>query len=59
LIVISLSLISCTQQSKLEKFVEKREKNRLNDDESFELVSLKTENKEVVNFFCLKKIKKK
>ncbi|WP_125721597.1 hypothetical protein [Flavobacterium ustbae] len=49
LIVISLTVISCTQQSKLEKFIEKTVKNKLNDPESFELVSLKTENKDVVN----------
>lgn len=47
--IFSLSLVSCTQQSKLEKFVENTVKNKLNDPDSFELVSLKTEKTEVVN----------
>jgi len=49
LLLILVSVISCTQQSKLEKFVENAVKSKLNNPESFELVSLKTENKEVVN----------
>jgi hypothetical protein len=47
--ILIFSMMSCTQQSKLEKFVEKEVKNKLNDPESFELVSLKTEKTEVVN----------
>lgn len=47
--IFTLSLVSCTQQSKLEKFVENTVKNKLNDPDSFELVSLKTEKTEVVN----------
>lgn len=47
--LLSLSVISCTQQSKLEKFVENTVKNKLNDPESFQLVSLQVEKKETVN----------
>jgi|GEM_PF-3632288 hypothetical protein len=47
--ILIFSMMSCTQQSKLEKFVEKEVKSKLNDPESFELVSLKTEKTEVVN----------
>ena len=47
--ILIFSIMSCTQQSKLEKFVEKEVKSKLNDPDSFELVSLKTEKTEVVN----------
>jgi hypothetical protein len=47
--ILSLSLISCTQQSKLENFVEKTVKNKLNDPDSFVLVSLTQEKTEAVN----------
>lgn len=47
--LLLLSMVSCTQQYKLEKFVENTVKDKLNDPDSFELVKLTTEKTEVVN----------
>lgn len=47
--ILIFSMMSCTQQSKLEKFVEKEVKSKLNDPASFVLISLSQEKTEVVN----------
>ena len=47
--ILLFSIISCTQQSKLEKFVEKTVKDKLNDPDSFVLVRLNQEKTDVVN----------
>lgn len=47
--ILLFSITSCTQQSKLENFVEKTVKVKLNDPDSFVLVSLNQEKTDVVN----------